>query len=134
LAAENFRKSHGAYGVAQETCKDRTKDYVPTPERPCGGKIAAAPDGAKLAERIAILRDIFGNPFRPVAARPEWRTHEGVALARTMYESRDFGKMPMLADVLHAAGCASAEILDHCRRPGLHVRGCWVIDLVLGKE
>jgi len=67
LAAENFRKSHGAYGVAQETCKDRTKDYVPTPEHPCGGKFAAAPDDAKLAERIATFLATRTAPGRSAA-------------------------------------------------------------------
>jgi hypothetical protein len=81
-----------------------------------------------------LLRDIFGNPFRPVAFSPVWRTDTAVALARQMYEGRDFGAMPILADALQEAGCDSEDILDHCRGPGPHVRGCWVVDLVLGKE
>ena len=89
-------------------------------------------------ERIAhcsLLRDIFGNPFRPVAFAPEWRTDTAVAFARTMYESRDFSAMPILADALQDAGCDSDDILAHCRDTSLtHVRGCWVADLVLGKE
>jgi hypothetical protein len=51
-----------------------------------------------------------------------------------MYESRDFGAMPILADALQDAGCASDDVLSHCRGPGPHVRGCWVVDLMLGKE
>jgi hypothetical protein len=82
----------------------------------------------------STLRDIFGNPFRPVALDPEWRTSTAVLLARGMYESGDFSPMPILADALQDAGCDSADILDHCRGPGPHVRGCWVVDLVLGKE
>jgi hypothetical protein len=85
-------------------------------------------------ENIAHLRDIFGNPFRPVAFSPEWRTDTVVTLARTMYESREFGAMPILADALQDAGCDNDDILNHCREPGTHVRGCWVVDLVLGKE
>jgi hypothetical protein len=81
-----------------------------------------------------FLRDIFGNPFHPVTFDPAWRTDTAVNLARQMYESRDFSAMPILADALQDAGCDSAEILDHCRGPGPHVRGCWVVDLVLGKE
>ncbi|WP_232069866.1 hypothetical protein [Gemmata massiliana] len=81
-----------------------------------------------------LLRDIFGNPFRPVAFSASWRTDAVVSLARQMYESRDFGAMPILADALQDAGCDNDDILNHCRAPGEHVRGCWVVDLVLGKE
>jgi hypothetical protein len=83
---------------------------------------------------IGTVRDIFGNPFRPVTFLPEWRTPTAVALAQTMYESRDFSAMPILADALQDAGCDSADMLDHCRGPGPHARGCWVVDLVLGKD
>ncbi|WP_232069588.1 hypothetical protein [Gemmata massiliana] len=81
-----------------------------------------------------LFRDIFGNPFRPVAFSPSWRTATAITLAAQMYESRDFGAMPILADALQDAGCNSAEVLDHCRGDGPHVRGCWIVDLVLGKE
>jgi hypothetical protein len=81
-----------------------------------------------------ILRDIFGNPFRPVKLSTAWRTDTTVALATQMYESRDFSAMPILADALQDAGCDNEDILDHCRGPGSHVRGCWVVDLVLGKQ
>jgi hypothetical protein len=81
-----------------------------------------------------FIRDIFGNPFRPVAFSPAWKTDTAVALARQMYDSRDFGAMPILADALQDAGCDSDDILSHCRGDGPHVRGCWVVDLVLGKE
>ena len=82
----------------------------------------------------ASLSDIFGNPFRPVTFDPSWRTEAVVVLARGMYESRDFAPMPVLADALEDAGCADADILAHCRGDGPHVRGCWVVDLVLGKS
>jgi hypothetical protein len=86
-------------------------------------------------EQVPLLRDIFGNPFRPVTFSPSWRTDTAVALARTMYESRDFSAMPILADALQDAGCDNEDILAHCRdAQQIHVRGCWVVDLVLGKE
>jgi hypothetical protein len=82
-----------------------------------------------------LLRDIFGNPFRPITFSPSWRTHAAVTLARTVYESRDFGPVPILADALQDAGCADEDILNHCRAAdGVYVRGCWVIDLLLGKS
>ena len=67
-------------------------------------------------------------------AWPTW--HDGllVSLARQMYNSRDFTDMPILADTLEKAGCQDADILNHCRGPGLHVRGCWVVDLLLGRK
>jgi hypothetical protein len=74
------------------------------------------------------------TPDRAVILSPEWRTSTAVALAQQMRESGDFGAMPILADALQEAGCDNADILAHCRGPGPHVRGCWVVDLVLGKE
>ncbi len=84
--------------------------------------------------QIEFLRDIFGNPFRSVAFSSNWRTSTASLMAAQMYESRDFSAMPILADALQDAGCDSADVLDHCRGPGSHVRGCWVVDMVLGKE
>ncbi|QJW96082.1 hypothetical protein FTUN_3636 [Frigoriglobus tundricola] len=81
-----------------------------------------------------LLRDVFGNPFRPINFAPDLRTDTALALATQMYESRDFGAMPVLADALQDAGCDSDDILSHCRGPGPHARGCWVVDRVLGKE
>lgn len=82
-----------------------------------------------------LLRDIFGPlPFIRVTFSPSWHTDTALTLARQMYESREFSAMPILADALQDAGCENADILAHCRGPGPHVRGCWVVDLVLGKE
>jgi hypothetical protein len=64
---------------------------------------------------------------------PAWRTEHTVGLAEKMYDDRDFAALPILADALEEAGCDRADILSHCREPGAHVRGCWVVDLVLGK-
>jgi hypothetical protein len=91
-------------------------------------------DPANCQLGTLALSDIFGNPFRPVALDPSWRTEAVVGLARGMYEARDFAPMPVLADALEDAGCADADILAHCRGDGPHVRGCWVVDLVLGKS
>ncbi len=71
---------------------------------------------------------------RSVICCPAWRTDTAVQLARQMYEGGEFGAMPILADALQDAGCDNDDMLNHCRGPGPHVRGCWVIDLVLGKE
>jgi hypothetical protein len=55
-------------------------------------------------------------------------------MAQAIYDDRAFKQMPDLADTLEEAGCENAEILNHCRGPGPHVRGCWAVDAVLGKE
>ena len=88
-----------------------------------------------IAVQCRILREIFGNPFRPVRFSAEWRTDTALSLARQMYDSREFGAMPILADALQDAGCDNDEALNHCREANVtHVRGCWVVDGVLGLE
>src|SRR5262245_47213544 len=86
------------------------------------------------AVKNAIRRTETSSPFRPVAVDPGWLTPSVVELARTIYDQRAFDQMPDLADALERAGCDNPEILAHCRQPGEHVRGCWVVDLLLGKE
>jgi hypothetical protein len=81
-----------------------------------------------------LVRDIFGNPFRSFELKPEWLTLDVLSLASGMYDSRDFGSMPILADALQDAGCDEEEVLTHCREAREHVRGCWIVDLLLGKQ
>jgi hypothetical protein len=89
-------------------------------------------------QQCAILRDIFGNPFQPVPrVNPAWLTwREGTVarIAQALYEQRSFDQLPILADALQDAGCENVVFLNHCRLPGLHVRGCWLLDLLLGKN
>jgi hypothetical protein len=81
------------------------------------------------------LHELFGPlPFRPVSPSPAWLTPTVKQLATGIYEERAFERLPLVADALEEAGCANADILTHCRGPGPHVRGCWVVDLLLGKE
>jgi hypothetical protein len=85
-----------------------------------------------------LLRCVFGNPFcQSAVLDPAWLVWgNGTVsqLAQAIYDDRAFDRMPILADALEEAGCADADILGHCRGPDPHVRGCWVIDLLLGKE
>src|SRR5262249_15629562 len=83
---------------------------------------------------LDIFRDIFGNPFRPVVVNPSWLTSDVRTLAEGIYQERAFDRMPILADALQDAGCDNDDILNHCRSDAPHVRGCWVVDLVLGKS
>ncbi len=123
--------------VVAELTKDTVEGFEYMMQR-AEATLKKAPGIKIRTEKVllsAYVRDVFGNPFRPVTFSPSWRTDTAVSLARTMFESREFGAMPVLADALQDAGCDSADVLDHCRdatQP--HVRGCWVVDLVLGKN
>ena len=65
---------------------------------------------------------------------PAWLTPTVQSIAAAIYQDRAFDRLPILADALEEAGCTNADVLLHCRQPGEHVRGCWVVDLLLGKE
>jgi hypothetical protein len=103
---------------------------------PDTGGDRVAVEAAKRIESVVqclLLRCIVGNPFRPVSPGL-WITPAAVTVARDIYDRRDFAALPLLADLLEEAGCPEQSVLDHCRRPGKHARGCWVVDLVLGKS
>ncbi len=88
---------------------------------------------AEAAGQARLVREILGNVFRPVQFDPRWRTRDAVALARQMYQTQKFAALPILADALQEAGCEDEQVLSHCRDTALeHVRGCWVLDAVLG--
>jgi hypothetical protein len=112
---------------------------------------AVVPEAAKLAGRATyfplmaaesrhqagLARDVFGNPFRPAVLAADWLTWDGGTiprLAQSLYDDRAFAALPVLADALEEAGCTDPDILGHCRQGGEHVRGCWVVDLLLGRE
>jgi hypothetical protein len=88
----------------------------------------------ELLAQAKLVREIFGNRFRRLSVDPSWLTPGVVKLAQAIYDDRAFGRTPELADALEKAGCADEDILGHCRGPGPHVRGCWVVDLLLGRD
>jgi hypothetical protein len=84
-----------------------------------------------------LFRDVFGNPYQRVAidfAWLAWNQGPLPKMAMGIYEQRLFDTLPILADALEEAGCSDTAMLSHCRQPGDHVRGCWVVDLLLGKS
>jgi hypothetical protein len=90
----------------------------------------------ETSAQCVLARDVFGNPFRSVTLDPAWLAWNGSTvrhLAQAVYDGRAFDRLPVLADALEDAGCTDAVLLAHCRWPGPHVRGCWVLDLLLGK-
>jgi hypothetical protein len=102
-----------------------------------GIRSSYAPSSRPSPRECGYLRDIFGNPFLQAAVDPAWLAWQGgtvVRLAEAIYEERHFADLPVLADALEEAGCSDQEILGHCRGPGPHAKGCWLIDLLLGKS
>jgi hypothetical protein len=104
----------------------------------CCGARAGLPSGECGAD---LLREVLGNPFRPITRHPFWVTPDVSLLAITAYDQRalplgtlDLARLAILADALEEAGCADEALLSHLRSPGLHVRGCWALDLILGKQ
>jgi hypothetical protein len=100
-----------------------------------------AAEGAERKAQAALLRDVVGSPFRPLTLNTAWQAPTVLALAHAAYDNRilpdgtlDRARLAVLADALEESGCTNADILAHCRQPGEHVRGCWVVDLLLGKE
>lgn len=95
----------------------------------------------EFAYQADLLREIVNNPFRPISLDPTWRTPSVLALVQAAYEGRslpagtlELDRLAVLADALEDAGCDNADILQHCRSEGPHVRGCWAVDLILGKS
>ncbi len=124
---------HASFGAANAWAIEQGQG-PPSPERQ-RRRAQALKERHKL--HADWLRDIFGNPFRPVRLDPAWLAWKGGTIrqaAQAVYQERAFERLPLLADMLEDAGCSDVDILDHCRGPGPHVRGCWVVDLLLGKE
>jgi hypothetical protein len=100
---------------------------------------AVAPGDASFRpprDTARLVREVFGNPFRPVAIDPRWLAWGGGTVprvTRAIYEGRRFQDLPVLADALEEAGCAEREVLDHCREADGHVAGCWLVDALLGR-
>jgi hypothetical protein len=142
-SAESLAAAVPAYAEARRYAEaveypDRRGDYqgYSAPDwhilfRPSDILISAA---VEVAKQVSLLRDIFGNPFRPVTIDPSWLTPTVISLAQAIYNDQAFDRLPILADALEDAGCDQAELLAHCRGPGPHVRGCFVVDALLAKE
>jgi hypothetical protein len=127
--ANPARAARGASGNAPYT-RGR---WVDGPEGPVFRRWKAAP-------LCPLLRDIVGNPFRPVTVSHAWQTPTALVLAQAAYDERelpagtlDTARLAVLADALEDAGCTQEDVLNHLRGPGPHVRGCWTLDLLLGR-
>jgi hypothetical protein len=94
----------------------------------------STPGDPSPAKEIVLLRDLFGDLFRLFAINQRWLTSEVVAVANGIYDDRAFECLPVLADALEDAGCSDTDILSPLHSPDPHVRGCWALDLILGKQ
>jgi hypothetical protein len=150
-----YDELNSAFGSAQEVLDESWPSHLPAA---CAAELATLPVGSysqstqqigfagvarevrnvagagEQQNQVELLRDIFGNPFCPVTVDPTWRTAAVTSLAQAIYDDRAFDRLPILADALEDAGCTNQDILEHCRSGGDHVRGCWVVDLLLAKE
>ena len=139
----NFRSLNAAPHTAEEDLSGSAADAAVC----AADAVEIAAGGGRRNEcrqQVLLLCCIFGNPFRPVPLDPSWLTwHDATIpkLAQAVYEDRempsghlDTTRLAILADALEDAGCTDPEILGHCRGPGPHMRGCWIVDLLLNKE
>jgi hypothetical protein len=128
-----------AVRIATTAAENRTLGWnaAQTAAETAGPALEAARRATSKAADADLLREVFGNPFRPLRIDPAWlRRNDGrvVQIAQAIYDERWFRDLPILADALEEAGCADADILAHCRNAGVHARGCWVLDGLLGKK
>jgi hypothetical protein len=86
------------------------------------------------ATQAELVREVFGNPFRPAVLPAALRTPVVLGLARQAYAEHDFALLPVLADALEDAGCEDGQLIAHLHGPGPHVRGCWALDRILGRS
>jgi hypothetical protein len=134
--------SHDSFAAARNASLAVAQAVVwYAPRRPPGGgdvyDALADALAAAQADQCALLRDLIGNPFRPEKLPTSvlaWNEGTVVRLAGAIYAGGRWNELPLLADALEEAGCGIPAVLSHCRGGGEHVRGCWVVDWLLGKE
>jgi hypothetical protein len=134
--------AHRAVSYLTETgfrCIGEVGEFVRRPAS--DGQRHEYPSPLLMELQCNLLREIFGNPFRPLLPEPNWRSPGVLQLAQTAYDDRslpagtlDSARLAVLADAVEEAGCTDAELLGHLRSPGPHVHGCWAVDAVLGKS
>jgi hypothetical protein len=139
----NFRDRHGqrlrskkggyAARAAANTARNAAALFL---NRNQLGRVSRTGNAGARITLASILRELTGNPFRPVALDPAWLTWNNGAvkkMAQALYDESAFAEWPVLADALEDAGCANADLLTHLRGTEPHARGCWAIDKILGQ-
>jgi hypothetical protein len=144
-----FWAARAAAGVASPDVEEVTRSVSDVEKAAIQAATETQSAGAWAAAigagvRADLVRDIFGNPFRPSPSVPPavlaWSDGTVPRLARALYDERplpgdtlDAGRLAILGDALLDAGCEDEELIGHCRSEGPHCRGCWGVDLILGK-
>jgi hypothetical protein len=132
-----------AFEASNSMDSDITRHLVPL-HAARAAQVALGGVGGECAAQAVLLRDLLGNPFRPITislAILAWNDGLVVRLAQAAYEERhlpegtlDTGRLAVLADALEEAGLMDADILGHLRSSEPHMRGCWAVDLCMGKS
>ena len=126
-------------GIYDESDADRNPGVLRKIAKATGGRPYSVKNPNQLPAiyiketRLVSQSFVHDKPFRPVVVNHTWLTATVTAFAQSVYEEGAFERLPILADALEEAGCTNLDILGHCRQPGEHVRGCWAVDLLLGK-
>jgi hypothetical protein len=127
-----FGQMHAGWQTASSLIDDITRRKPGRPSRQAARALIET-----KAALVTLVRDVVENPFRPRPSpfagleKPDGNV---LGLARAIYEEGRSETWPILADALEEAGCTDRAILDHCRKPGEHIRGCWLLDGLLGLE
>ena len=135
--AEELAEQFGRYPRRKRQIAAEAQEWVERGGSILDGMMAKRLRDAATRTRRAFVRTLhglFGNPFGPVTFDPRWKTADVVELARAIHDEQAFERLPVLADALMDAGCDEPAVIAHCREPGAHYRGCWVIDAVLDLE
>jgi hypothetical protein len=123
---DEAQKAYAAYWDARQCCSSSALSAAK--------EVLCYPRSCKASIYTDLLRCVMGNPFSVPAWQGAWCTADVNTVARCIYRGRRWSELYVLADALEEAGCTERDILDHLRGPDLHVRGCWVVDLVPGKS
>lgn len=137
VIADAEEVERGAVGLARAGARAVATAWSTAEHARSAAARAAVEPAQERVQQARLLRDLVGNPFRGIAVDPQWLDWNDACvprIARTISDEGRFSNLSILADALEESGCTDIEMLTHCRSEGPHVRGCWIIDLLLGKE
>jgi hypothetical protein len=120
--------------TAANSVASALKDVLLNEHGPWNGGCFESPQACNLLRDLVPIPPQATGGSLPPASVLAWSNEMALRIAERVYAERDFTSLPLLADALEEAGCSDARLLEHCRAPGPHVRGCWALDLLLSKD